>query len=51
MTNPTDIIDLSRQKWQWMSERDVAALDALFHADAVFVHRAGKQRGHHQTIG
>ena len=38
MTNPTDIIDLSRQKWQWMSERDVAALDALFHADAVFVH-------------
>lgn len=29
------ILDLSRQKWQWMSERDVDALAGLFHEDAV----------------
>jgi hypothetical protein len=33
-----EIIDLSAQKWRWMSERDVNALGALFHDDAVFVH-------------
>lgn len=32
------ILDLSRQKWQWMSERDVDALAGLFHKEAVFVH-------------
>ena len=35
------VIDLSRQKWQWMAERDVDALDALFHEKAVFVHMGG----------
>lgn len=33
-----EIIDLSRQMWRWMSERDVNALSALLHDDAVFVH-------------
>lgn len=33
-----EVIDLSRQKWRWMSERNVDALGALFHDDAVFVH-------------
>jgi hypothetical protein len=33
-----EIIDLSALKWRWMSERDVNALGALFHDDAVFVH-------------
>lgn len=33
-----EILDLSRQKWQWMSERDVDTLAGLFHKDAVFVH-------------
>jgi hypothetical protein len=33
-----ELIDLSRQKWQWMSERNVVSLDALFHEKAVFVH-------------
>jgi hypothetical protein len=37
-TSPAEIIDLSSQKWRWMSERDVVALDDLFHEDAVFVH-------------
>ena len=32
------ILNLSREKWQWMSERNVESLDALFHEKAVFVH-------------
>jgi 4-carboxymuconolactone decarboxylase len=32
------LINLSRQKWQWMSERKVDSLDALIHDKAVFVH-------------
>ncbi len=32
------LLELSRQKWQWMSERKVDELDALFHPEAVFVH-------------
>jgi hypothetical protein len=26
-----ELINLSEQKWQWMSERKVDSLDALFH--------------------
>jgi 4-carboxymuconolactone decarboxylase len=33
-----ELIDLSKQKWQWMAERNVESLDALFHEKAVFVH-------------
>ena len=33
-----EIIDLSKEKWRWMSERKVDSLDALFHDKAVFVH-------------
>jgi len=36
-----EVISLSKQKWQWMSERNVDALSALFHEDAVFVHMGG----------
>jgi hypothetical protein len=36
-----EVINLSKQKWQWMSERNVDALSALFHEDAVFVHMGG----------
>jgi 4-carboxymuconolactone decarboxylase len=32
------LLDLSKEKWQWMAERKVEALDALFHEKAVFVH-------------
>lgn len=32
------IIQLSQQKWEWMSARNVTALAALLHDDAVFVH-------------
>jgi hypothetical protein len=33
-----EIINLSKDKWQWMSERKVDSLEALFHEEAVFVH-------------
>lgn len=32
------LIELSRQKWLWMAEKDVAALDKLVDEQAVFVH-------------
>jgi hypothetical protein len=33
-----EIVNLSKEKWRWMSERKVEALAALFHDEAVFVH-------------
>jgi hypothetical protein len=36
-----ELIGLSRQKWDWMSERNVDSLAGLFHEDAVFVHMGG----------
>jgi hypothetical protein len=36
-----EVIDLSREKWRWMSERNVETLDALFHEKSVFVHMGG----------
>ena len=36
-----EVIALSKEKWQWMSERKVDSLDALFHENAVFVHMGG----------
>ncbi len=36
-----EIIDLSRQKWEWMANKDVAELSKLFHENAVFVHMGG----------
>ncbi|HNT26497.1 MAG TPA: nuclear transport factor 2 family protein [Anaerolineales bacterium] len=36
-----EVINLSKEKWLWMSERNVDTLDALFHEKAVFVHMGG----------
>jgi len=36
-----EILDLSKQKWRWMSERNVDSLSALFDKEAVFVHMGG----------
>lgn len=36
-----EVISLSKEKWRWMSERNVDALDALFHEKSVFVHMGG----------
>ena len=36
-----EIIDLSRAKWQWMSEQNADTLATLFHDKAKFVHMSG----------
>jgi hypothetical protein len=36
-----EVIDLSKEKLRWMSERDVDTLDTLFHEKSVFVHMGG----------
>jgi ketosteroid isomerase-like protein len=35
------IINLSKEKWQWMADKKVDTLDNLFHEKAVFVHMGG----------
>ena len=35
------LLTLSKDKWGWMSERKIDALEALFHEEAVFVHMGG----------
>ncbi len=36
-----EIINLSKEKWQWMSDKNADKLDVLFHEKAVFVHMGG----------
>ena len=36
-----EVIHHSKEKWRWMSERKLDALDALFHEKSVFVHMGG----------
>ena len=36
-----EIINLSKAKWQWMSDKNVDTLDNLFHKKSVFVHMGG----------
>ncbi len=36
-----EVISLSAEKWRWMSERNIATLDSLFHEKSVFVHMGG----------
>ncbi len=35
------IIELSKQKWKWMSDKNVEKLEGLFHKNSVFVHMGG----------
>jgi hypothetical protein len=35
------IINLSKQKWQWMADKNVDSLTALFDEKSVFVHMGG----------
>ncbi len=35
------VIKLSRDKWEWMSEKNVGELRRLFHENAIFVHMGG----------
>lgn len=36
-----EIINLSKEKWQWMSDKNTEVLDKLFHEHSVFVHMGG----------
>ena len=36
-----EIIKLSKDKWQWMADKNIDVLDDLFHEKAVFVHMGG----------
>ena len=36
-----EVINLSKEKWDWMSERNAGSLDPLFHEKSVFVHMGG----------
>src|SRR4029077_6794761 len=36
-----EVISLSKDKWRWMAERNIEALDKLFAPEAVFVHMGG----------
>jgi len=36
-----EVINLSKEKWDWMAERKADILDALFHEKSVFVHMGG----------
>ena len=36
-----EIIDLSKEKWQWMADKNADLLEDLFHEKAVFVHMGG----------
>lgn len=36
-----EVIALCKEKWRWMSERNVETLEALFHEKSVFVHMGG----------
>ncbi len=36
-----EVINLSKEKWNWMAARNVGTLDALFHEKSVFVHMGG----------
>ena len=35
------ITSLSKQKWQWMADKNVDSLTTLFHAKSMFVHMGG----------
>jgi len=35
------LIELSKNKWQWMADKDVSKLASLFHDEAKFVHMSG----------
>lgn len=36
-----EVINLSKQKWLWMADKNVDSLNGLFHEKSMFVHRGG----------
>ncbi len=43
-----EVINLSREKWRWMSECQVDSLAELFHEKAVFVHMGATMSKEHE---
>lgn len=41
MTTEQEIIELSKQKWQWMADKNAKYLATLFHEKSMFVHMGG----------
>jgi Domain of unknown function (DUF4440) len=39
--NEQDITSLSKQKWQWMADKNVDSLATLFHEKSMFIHMGG----------
>ena len=42
------IINLSKQKWQWMADKNVEELNKLFNEKAVFIHMGGTMTKSHE---
>ena len=42
------IKSISQDKWQWMSDKNVDKLDALFHDQSKFVHMSGTWKKHEE---
>lgn len=40
-TNEQHITNLSKQKWKWMSDKNVDSLATLFHEKSMFIHMGG----------
>jgi len=40
-TPEQEVIQLSKNKWQWMADKDVGKLEPLFHDRSKFVHMSG----------
>ncbi len=40
-TTENEIINLSKEKWQWMADKNVDKLGVLFHDKSKFVHMSG----------
>lgn len=45
-----ELLDLSKSKWQWMADKNIDQLDALFHENSVFVHM-GATMSKEQELG
>jgi hypothetical protein len=43
-----EIIKLSKDKWLWMADRNIEALDKLFAPEAIFVHMGGTMDKSHE---
>lgn len=41
IAHTSEIIQLSKDKWQWMADKDISKLEPLFHEDSRFVHMSG----------